>query len=102
MWPRYRGLLERLVVDGRLVARGFGVALARTLGAGVAAPGRSGAREGSAAVSGGVVIAEEDTRRPPRAGPGFAGIELPGNAKILAATYFPERLPSQYLRRWRA
>jgi len=27
---------------------------------------------------------------------------LPGNAKILAATYFPERLPSQYLRRWRA
>ncbi len=26
----------------------------------------------------------------------------PGNAKILATTYFPERLPSQYLRRWRA
>src|SRR6185369_14353613 len=25
-----------------------------------------------------------------------------GNAKILATTYFPERLPSQYLRRWRA
>ena len=24
------------------------------------------------------------------------------NAKILATTYFPERLPSQYLRRWRA
>jgi hypothetical protein len=37
MWPRYRGLVERLVVDGRLVARAFGVALARTLGAGVAA-----------------------------------------------------------------
>jgi hypothetical protein len=34
---RYRGLLERLVVDGRLLARGFDVALARTLGAGVAA-----------------------------------------------------------------
>lgn len=26
----------------------------------------------------------------------------PGHAKILATTYFPERLPSQYLRRWRA
>ncbi len=26
----------------------------------------------------------------------------PGNAKIPATTYFPERLPSQYLRRWRA
>jgi hypothetical protein len=26
----------------------------------------------------------------------------PGNAKILATTYVPERLPSQYLRRWRA
>ncbi len=25
-----------------------------------------------------------------------------GNAKIPATTYFPERLPSQYLRRWRA
>ena len=25
-----------------------------------------------------------------------------GNAKILATTYVPERLPSQYLRRWRA
>src|SRR4051812_34937672 len=29
-------------------------------------------------------------------------IETPGNAKIPATTYFPERLPSQYLRRWRA
>ncbi len=28
--------------------------------------------------------------------------ELPVNAKTLATTYFPERLPSQYLRRWRA
>ena len=27
---------------------------------------------------------------------------LAGNAKIPATTYFPERLPSQYLRRWRA
>jgi hypothetical protein len=26
----------------------------------------------------------------------------PVNAEILATTYFPERLPSQYLRRWRA
>ena len=60
------------------------------------------AREGPAAESGGLVIAEKDTRRPRSAGSGFAGIELPGNAKILAATYFPERLPSQYLRRWRA
>ena len=25
-----------------------------------------------------------------------------GHAKIPATTYFPERLPSQYLRRWRA
>ena len=25
-----------------------------------------------------------------------------GKHKILATTYFPERLPSQYLRRWRA
>src|SRR5690348_11142382 len=30
------------------------------------------------------------------------GVACPGNAKILATTYFPERLPSQYLRRWRA
>src|SRR5438552_15607284 len=28
--------------------------------------------------------------------------EASENAKILATTYFPERLPSQYLRRWRA
>jgi hypothetical protein len=27
---------------------------------------------------------------------------LAGNAEILATTYVPERLPSQYLRRWRA
>ena len=26
----------------------------------------------------------------------------PENAEIPATTYFPERLPSQYLRRWRA
>ena len=35
--------------------------------------------------------------------PPLAGdAELPGNDKILATTYVPERLPSQYLRRWRA
>jgi LacI family transcriptional regulator len=31
-----------------------------------------------------------------------ASRRLPVNAEILATTYFPERLPSQYLRRWRA
>ena len=38
------------------------------------------------------------TRRVPNRPPNGT----PGNAKILATTYFPERLPSQYLRRWRA
>src|SRR5690349_2171081 len=51
------------------------------LGGGLAAsgagmPGRSGAREGPAAESGGLVIGEKDTRRPRSAGSGFAGIEL--------------------------
>ena len=78
------------MLGGGLVSSGAGM------------PGRSGAREGPAAESGGLVIGEKDTRRPRSAGSGFAGIALPGNAKILAATYFPERLPSQYLRRWRA
>ena len=40
---------------------------------GVAGPGRSGARAGSAAVSGGVVIGEKDTRRPPSGRLGIRG-----------------------------
>ena len=39
--------------------------------------------------------------RDPAAAAGV-GAPDPGNAEILATTYFPERLPSQYLRRWRA
>ena len=35
-------------------------------------------------------------------GPEDVHVFIPGNAKILATTYFPERLPSQYLRRGRA
>ena len=34
--------------------------------------------------------------------PEMAAPEGAGNAEILATTYVPERLPSQYLRRWRA
>jgi hypothetical protein len=45
------------------------------------------------------VIAAKDTRSSGQTDPErFA----PETQKIPATTYFPERLPSQYLRRWRA
>ena len=48
------------------------------------------------------LIGTEDTRSVEREiRPSTEMVPL-GNAKIPATTYFPERLPSQYLRRWRA
>src|SRR4029079_19452994 len=68
----------------------------------------SGGASDSAEAPRGTVIGPKDTGRLGGGPPAdrirsVRGPEAtPGNAKILATTYFPERLPSQYLRRWRA
>ena len=72
------------------------------VGEGSEGTGSAAGSVGSATPTG-AVIALKDTGLPaPRPSPPESTGSTAGNAKILATTYFPERLPSQYLRRWRA
>ena len=61
---------------------------------------RRGQRERDAADSSAAPAAVRTSGGRPTQGESRAATR--GNAKIPATTYFPERLPSQYLRRWRA